>query len=282
MHHIKNIKPMIKTYGLVLILFFPVHSFKSHKIEPGNGPGFTIEENSDKDFKQFKKKVVVFNIPIYADKNVKNPKLLHAANILARYLDNNEDGIIDNPPVVEQMIRHKAAMVIWQRKTELRGLSKSGYIQDLGANEIVPGWHTNGHTGKFDASIEEIWHLITHAGYANAYPDIFGESEGTALTKAMDIARGGHFTTVPNAYPAKAWYTYYDRTCAYNCMATEYFYWAMTSILGAQENRLSEIQQEWKLNTQTLVQNTDTSIYARLTDPRYKFPTVLPGGTYKH
>jgi hypothetical protein len=64
-------------------------------------------------------------------------------------------------------------------------------------------------------------------------------------------------------------------------MVTEYIYWAMTSILGAQENRLGEISPEWDLNTADLVQKTDTSIYSLLTDPQYKFPTVLPDGTYR-
>jgi hypothetical protein len=64
-------------------------------------------------------------------------------------------------------------------------------------------------------------------------------------------------------------------------MAAEYIYWATTSILGAQENRLSEISQEWNLTTSTLVQNTDTTIYSLLTDTQYMFPTVLPDGIYK-
>ena len=64
-------------------------------------------------------------------------------------------------------------------------------------------------------------------------------------------------------------------------MNTEYIYWAMSSVLGAQENRLGEISQEWDLNTSALVQSTDTAIYALLTDPQYSFPTVLPDGTYR-
>ena len=64
-------------------------------------------------------------------------------------------------------------------------------------------------------------------------------------------------------------------------MATEYIYWAMTSVLGAQETRAHEIQQEWKLNTEVKVRETDKAIYALLTDPTYVFPTVLPDGTYK-
>ena len=65
-------------------------------------------------------------------------------------------------------------------------------------------------------------------------------------------------------------------------MITEYIYWAMTSILGAQENRLSEIEHEWKLNTKALVESTDTSVYSLLSNPQYAFPTILPDGTYKH
>ena len=65
-------------------------------------------------------------------------------------------------------------------------------------------------------------------------------------------------------------------------MATEYIYWAMTSILGAHENRFDEISQEWNLNTRSLVQTIDTAVFALLTDPQYMFPKVLPDGTYKH
>ena len=124
-------------------------------------------------------------------------------------------------------------------------------------------------------------HIITHAGYAAVYPEVFGEQIGSDLGNAMDIARGGQFTSIPNSYPTEAWYTYDDSTCDYNCMATEYIYWALTSILGAQENRLNEIGQEWKLNTKTKVETQDPAIYQLLTDPQYKFPTVLPDGTYK-
>jgi len=65
-------------------------------------------------------------------------------------------------------------------------------------------------------------------------------------------------------------------------MTTEYIYWSMSSILGAQANRLDEISQEWDLNTNALMQSTDAAVYSLLTDPQYKFPTVLPDGTYRH
>ena len=245
-------------------------------ISPGNDPNFTIIAHTDAGFTTTNRKVDVFGIPIYAYSDVEDSKLLHAANLMAQYLDNNEDGTVDNMTLLTALTTNNAALYMWKSESQI-----NLNAQDLGADESIPSWHTNGHTGRFDAAIEEVWHVITHTGYANAYPTIFGENAGSSLTNAMDIARGGNFTTIPNSYPASAWYTYDDQTCEYDCMATEYIYWAMTSILGAQEKRLNEIGQEWVLNTRTLVENTDTTIYSLLTDTQYMFPTVLPDGTYK-
>ncbi len=252
-------------------------------INPGNDPNFKIVKNSDSGMTNFNRKVVVFGIDIYASSSVEDKKLLHAANLMAQYLDNNEDGTIDNQLVVDKMLENKAFLFLWKTQNDMSSNPPSGRLgQDLGNDETIPQWHTNGKTGRFDAAIEEVWHIITHAGYSKAYPSIFGESGVTSLTKAMDIARGGKFTTIPSTYPSNAWYSYDDTTCTYDCQATEYFYWAMSSILGAQENRLGEINHEWKLNTKNKVQTTDKSIYNLLTDPQYKFPTTLPDGTYRH
>jgi len=250
---------------------------------PGTDPNFTIVANTDAGFTGLSKKVTVFGIPIYAVATVDDTRLLHAANILAQYLDNNEDGTIDNQTVVDAMLANSAFMFMWKSESDQNTVSMPNNAtgQDLGNDETIPVWHTNGHTGQFDAALEEVWHIVTHAGYASAYPSVFGEGAGTSLSNAMDVARGGNFATIPNPYPANAWYTYDDATCTYDCMTTEYIYWSMSSILGAQSNRLGEISQEWDLNTNALIQSTDTAVYGLLTDPQYKFPTILPDGTYR-
>lgn len=272
---------IISTLSITAVVLISL-SCKKYKVTPGNDPNFKVVENTDSDFKKFKKKVTVFGIPIYATKKVENEKLLHAANIMAQYLDNDENDTIDNQLVVDKMIEKGAFLFMWKGKLERRKAPNRDSGQDLGADETVPTWHSNGQSGRFDASLEEVLHLITHVGYANVYPTIFGEGEGTALSNAMDIARGGKFTSIPNTYPDHAWYTYTDKTCTYDCQTTEYMYWSLTSILGAQSNRLDEISQEWKLNTKILVQGTDPTVYSLLTDNQYKFPTVLPDGTYRH
>ena len=249
---------------------------QSGPISPGNDQNFTIVAHSDTGFTSTNRKVMVFGIPVYAFYDVEDSKLLHAANIMAQYLDNDENGIVDNSVLLTTLLNNEAALFMWKTESQI-----NLNAQDLGADESIPTWHTNGQTGQFDAALEEVWHVITYSGYSDAYPEIFGENSGTSLTNAMDIARGGNFTSIPENYPNNAWYTYDDQTCDYQCMATEYFYWGMTSILGAQENRLNEISQEWDLNTRSLVENKDTAIYSLLTNPVYNFPTILPDGTYR-
>ena len=249
---------------------------QSGPISPGNDQNFTIVAHSDTGFTSTNRKVMVFGIPVYAFYDVEDSKLLHAANIMAQYLDNDENGIVDNSLLLTTLLNNEAALFMWKTESQI-----NLNAQDLGADESIPTWHTNGQTGQFDAALEEVWHVITYSGYSDAYPEIFGENSGTSLTNAMDIARGGNFTSIPENYPNNAWYTYDDQTCDYQCMATEYFYWGMTSILGAQENRLNEISQEWDLNTRSLVENKDTAIYSLLTNPVYNFPTILPDGTYR-
>jgi len=252
-------------------------------ISSGNDPNFTIVTHSDEGFSSFNRKVVVFGIDIYAVSGEEDTKLLHAANVMAQYLDNDEDGTVDNQLVLDKMLENKAFMVMWKNENDLDIEPPSGREgQDLGNDETHPEFVSNGRTGEFDASLEEVLHIINGAGHSKAYPQAFGQNVGSELANAMDMARGGQFMDIPNQYPTNAWYTYDDTTCDYaSCQTIEYLYWALTSMLGAQENRLDEIGNEWKLNTKQKVQDTDTAIFSLLTNPTYKMPTVLPDGTYR-
>jgi len=273
-------------FQLLSILFFlscesdgPI---SVQEILPGDDPNFKIVANEDGVLKGFNRKVEVFGISIYAVAEVEDKKLLHAANVMAQYLDNDEDGVVDNALLVDKMKEKKAFMVMWKKEKDLRVRIPNGWEgQDLGNDETHPAFVSQSLSGPFDASLEEVLHIITHAGYAEVYPDVFGEKAGSKLADAMDKARGGRFTSIPNPYPDGAWYSYDDKTCDYACMLTEYHYWALTSLLGAQANRLNEIGQEWRANTPEKLQEMDMDAYALLTDPQYHFPKVLPDGSYK-
>lgn len=240
--------------------------------------------------KVFPKSVKVFDVSIVASSSVPDAKILHAAAIMAEYLDNDEDGTVDNQAVVNRLVESNATLTMAADPDELERLfmqlfktqqnaEKYDNFQDLQANETIPNGAAQ---GQFDGSLEEILHLITHVGFAKVYPGVFGEAAGSAIADAMDIARGGRFTSIPNPYPDGAWYTYDDETCTYDCMVTEYTYWALTSILGAQDfpGRGQDIQNEWQLNTRNLVQTRDAAAYRILTNPQYALPTRLPDGTY--
>ena len=252
---------------------------------------FTIVSNDDspeRAFNVFCKKVNVFGVMLYATSTVSDQDLLHAANVMAQYLDNDEDSIIDNPLVLDKMIENQSSMVLFgtENSKDQRAAFKSARniedqykLQDLYGSEIHPNWN---YDAPFDATFEEVLHLITHSGYSQVYPSVFGEQQGSQIANAMDLARGGQFTSIPSSYSSDAWYSYDDRTCEYDCQVTEYFYWALTSLLGAQDysGRLDEIGHEWKANTPALVQSMDPAVYTMLTDTIYRLPTVLPDGSY--
>ena len=232
----------------------------------------------------FPKKIDVFGVSIRGTSKTPDDKMLHAAHILAEYLDNDADGEADNPLVVDAMRARNATLVMTLDRDELDEFPfealPPGEYQDQNAAETIPGGRER---GVFDASLEEVLHLITHVGYANAYPEVFGEFPGTVLANAMDIARGGHFMSIPDPYPEDAWYSYDDATCDYSCMATEYLYWAITTTLGGQDfpGRREQVEHEWRPNNADELALRDVAVYALLSDPTYKLPTVLPTGNYR-
>ena len=288
MNILKMINLFLRLIFLFSITFFPSCKEDAKTAEPinaGNDPNFTIVANSDDGFSSFNRKVVVFGIDIYAVSSVEDTKLLHTANVMAQYLDNDEDGTVDDQLVLDKMLEKKVFMVMWKNENDLDNIEPPSdrQGQDLGNDETHPNFVSNGRMGEFDASLEEVLHIINSAGHSAAYPNAFGQRVGSDLANAMDIARGGQFITIPKHYPANAWYSYDDQTCDYaSCQTIEYLYWAITSILGAQENRLNEIDNEWRLNTRQKVEDTDTAIFTLLTNPIYKIPTILPDGTYRH
>lgn len=231
----------------------------------------------------FSKSIEVFGIFIVASENTPDSKVLHAAHVMAEYLDNDEDGQVDDPAVVASMVSKQATLVMFQDENEAEssGIFDAEIPEDRGFQDLY-GEETN-ESGRFDASLEEVLHLISNYGYELVYPEALGTERPTQLTEAMDLARGGYFASVPTSYPDEAWYHYDDYTCDYRCMAVEYFYWALTTKLGAQADptRCAEIAIEWELCTPEALENGDPAITAILEDSTYKLPAVLPNGIYR-
>ena len=230
----------------------------------------------------FPKQEEVFGVNIIATKNTPDKAIAKTLSILKQWLDNDSDGKPDNQLVVNSLVINNASMIMGENE---RDVDKKFYkIEKWAKKEKI-------NMGDFDeatnslmmlsanephiAYLEETLHLISDFGYAEAYPEIFGLSAGSKIALAMDKARGGFFEEVPKKYPKEAWYSYDDDECEYNCMITEYFYWSLTSILGAQKNRLKEVQHEWKYNTKEKMLK-DTMMMDLLNNSQYKIPSNLP------
>ena len=238
----------------------------------------------------FEKHTSVFGVHIFASSATPDDKVLHAAHVLAQYLDNDEDGSVDDADLVAEMVDGDggASLVMFNDPDELEssGLFESTLLdvfrlQDLFGEET----HLQGSSSEdgFDATLEEVWHLVSSKGHSQLRPDVFGEQQGSALAAAMDLARGGQFQSIPPSYPEGAWYHYDDSTCDYECQVAEYFYWALTANLGAQDylGRCEAIANEWELCTPEQLQSGDPAVFALLTDERYVLPSVLPDGGYR-
>ena len=223
---------------------------------------------------------------IVAESTIPDAKVLHAAAVAAELLDNNEDGIVDDPLIESQLQNEQAFMPIFSSEgSNAENLLFSNYNGNgasavLYKNEMDPS--QTGHWGD-DATVEEVIHTINHVGHTNIYPNAFSmQANSSLMSDAMDVARGGQFMTIPNPYPASAWYHYDDWTCDYECMMIEYMYWAIVSYMGILDDAQTAqgIANEWEPYNATLLQSTDILMYALITDTQYKLPLLAPDGNY--
>merc|ERR1711970_1073060 len=154
----------------------------------------------------------VFGMGVFGASSVTDVQFQHVASVLAEWLDNDEDGCVDNPLVLTKLVSSspKASIVVpgkdgsWT-DTLFLALEAAGYINTapLYTGETLPACAGPAATSQCaDASLEEIWHVITSLGYAKAWPGTFGTGQTPAskLTQAMDVARGGKFLTPPITY----------------------------------------------------------------------------------
>ena len=164
--------------------------------------------------------------------------------MLAEWLDNDQDGCVDNPEVLVKLLESKDIGtdwgIEWMAKPAfafVNGLEQDVNYTAIGttlglegfwlAQKVFKGGFFPNCVGPAataqpycrDESMEEIWHGITDVGYAGAFPDVFavGYDSNSLVSQAMDAARGGKFLETPEEYPADAWYTYNDEGCDYTC-----------------------------------------------------------------
>jgi len=219
----------------------------------------------------FDKSALVFDtFLLCGTKGVSKEKLTHAANVTAEWLDNDEDGYIDEPRLLATMQESKPVLLM-----SADGLSSSaisdvmndldGYqLQDLSAAETSP-------TGsRRDASQEEIHHLIMASGWQKRFPSIFSDApeENSELYKIWMSAEENNF------------YFYGDPTCDANCKVTEFVYLASASYLGSTRDVEHD---EMRLRTRQELKQKLPAIITLFESSNYVYPTNhWPDGQYPH
>ena len=258
-------------------------------LQAQNNVCFEIEANPNPDDPAlgiFSKYVNVLDyFHVYAVSTVSDEKVLHVAAVAAELLDNDEDGIIDDPNIETALTDNFTVMPVFQSENSSAIDDFFDNFDDctgavLFRNEIDPS--QPGHWGD-DATVEEVLHTINSCGHVEVYPALYAlQPNASELTDAMDVARGGQFITIPNPYPEEAWYHYDDWTCEYDCMAMEYLYWCIVTNMGilADTQTCQGIADEWEPCTPALFESTDTLMYNLVINPVNKLPQLAPDGNY--
>ena len=260
----------------------------------------------------YAKGLTVFGINLLATTDVPDAKLLHAANITAELIDNNEDGTVDNLCVLSKVVELSSYVSMHSKDSptveiDSDPLDDAGVVDSAGNSPSVGLGHEETRVNyadneSHDASIEEIFHLITQRGYSSAYPTVFEESNTSTsiLAKAMDAARGGeqrcaeetcewtyNNTTCPDngsVASGKAWYFYSDSTADYATQMTEYIYWSVSSYVGMHDSTAGKTKadSEWCPNTKAELLAQDPTVYNLIDNSTYAFPSVMPDASYSY
>ena len=241
--------------------------------------------------------IEVFGVYVTGSAEAPPEYVLHTANVLAQYIDNNEDGVADDPAVLDYLVAQNYIVPVWNTATrESFWNSATGtFCEDnisMAASLYYDEdrWAIGGieYAGTWDSNLEEVWHVVSR-GWYSVYPEYFGEELNNAgevipskLTEAMDTARGGQFLTIPETYPETAWYKYYG-DCPYVCQAHEYFYWILMANIDALSPSLTNLcpNDEWSVCTQQELQTQDPLAFQLLNQEGFQFPTNIPDGCYR-
>lgn len=214
----------------------------------------------------------VWGIHIVAKANVADRLIIHTAKVLAEQLDRDMDGQPDSVEIIKSMQKNKAAMFMPSGMCNSgpgREIDRLGWAaQCLGGREIstTPG-------DREDATFEETHHLIYDTALKVLYPNLVSPAfkASSELTKIMDVARGGKFKRPPKKYPATAWYTYYDRTCDYDCQAGEFIWWAVSSLTGFNDPRCTpgeDIYEEFRPCTKQKLKSVSPQLVELVENPK--------------
>jgi len=270
----------------------------------------------------------VFGVSVVASPGVSEAGHVHAAAVLAQFLDNDADGVCDEQAVCDAMVKARATLTMHKDEDEessngftgsvvgsinLASSGSADAMQNLFDVEThpdscallpnrvctaasdtyeakpVPCGRACKDAPQFDASLEEVLHLVTHVGVVAVHPADFGEQKDSvsgAMYWALNGNCGwGYDGTYKEADQCKGTYAYDDESCDESCVCSEGVYWGLTTVLGAQNysvGRTEQIQREWRTPTKASLAAANPALVALLTNTKQFpwLPTTLPDGRY--
>merc|ERR1712037_967099 len=177
----------------------------------------------------------VFGVPVFAHTSVSDAKFQHVASIMAEWLDNDEDGCVDTPIILKHLVgktsnevtayavvKSNKAKANWYAPFDKKNLVCSAPQSEFETEPKCTG--LKGTNVCSDATLEEVW-MGTRDDLATKYKNV-----NSTLVTLLDAARGGipRVPAVPKGakFPAKAYYTYDDKSCKFSCQAIEYWWWS--------------------------------------------------------
>lgn len=219
--------------------------------------------------KSFARQASIFDVfTICATSDVDDNKLTFAANVAAEWLDNDGDGVVDEPRLITAMQASQPFLIMTSNgpsQALLRDISSAldtRVGQDLSASETNPSGR------RRDASQEEIHHLILNSAWKVAFPSIFNDAPGSNIYQQWALAE------------QQGNYSYDDPTCDANCKVVEFFYLATAAYLGSSADLVSD---EMRLKDRASLIAALPKTVAVMEAADYNYPlNHWPTGTYEH
>ena len=117
-----KMKPVVHIGLLLFLCSYTVIAQSSLKVTP-------VDDAPQGFDRLFSKQVDIFGIAIFATRRTPDPKLLHAAGLLAQYLDNDNDGQPDNELVIKAIHKSKGAVLMSATKREAEKIDVHRYME---------------------------------------------------------------------------------------------------------------------------------------------------------
>ena len=162
-----------------------------------------------------------FGITIVSNNSAADAELLHVCSIAREFLDNDEDGVVDDELVSKEL--EISVILMFANEADKTSALNLTIENALYANFLNVGFIYENEVevgGLFldDGAYSKVWSHIHLAGYAQVYDalEIVGTSD---LLDAVADARKTSDNTPPEPYDVDAWFKNPDKDCDARCNA---------------------------------------------------------------